>query len=374
MSNAFSLCKTTTNITTTKDIDLPVVANRSSNLPAEKGNNSAVVVNGSSSSIEEEEDSPVVVKKRSVMVNISSSSTKEGDDSPVVVKKRSVTANISSSSTEEGDDSPVVVKKRSVMANISSSLTEEGDDSPVVVKKRSFVDNRSADSPAKNGNNFTARQSTMNIGRGVCIPWYTEAQRDLYEYDGGGIFDVPKTANIIQEVLRNRTLFTCIFRSTPAYSAHLSHSVRGDGTNIFLFRIVTVALSKHFPGAVREVSIGIENSISDPVFWQLTSGNKHGRLPEKGSRELEVLMRVLRHFLRLLSWVNSILSKTHQSLSDSSILFINKIRFLMHHANEKEFGLILETMGAGWVKNKPNARWIDCELKAFSAHNSNRNK
>jgi hypothetical protein len=139
------------------------------------------------------------------------------------------------------------------------------------------------------------------------------------------------SASIIHDVLRNRTLITRVFRITPAYSAHLSHSLRDNGTYIFLFRIVTVAHSKYFPGDSREVSIGIENSISDPLFWQLTSGNKLGRLPEKRSKELEVLMRLSRHFLRLLSWVNSILKKSHPSISDDSILFIQKIRFIMQH-------------------------------------------
>jgi hypothetical protein len=252
----------------------------------------------------------------------------------------------------------------------SHSPAEEVD-SPVLVKSRSVVINKSSNSPTKKDDS-PARQSTMNIGNGVWIPWYTEAQRDWYEFDGECIFDVPKTASIIHDVLRNRTLITRVFRITPAYSAHLSHSLRDNGTYIFLFRIVTVAHSKYFPGDSREVSIGIENSISDPLFWQLTSGNKLGRLPEKRSKELEVLMRLSRHFLRLLSWVNSILKKSHPSISDDSILFIQKIRFIMQHPKEKEFGLILESLEAGWVKKKTNGRWIDCELKAFTANNSYR--
>ena len=274
----------------------------------------------------------------------------------------------SNSPAEEGDDSPVVVyKRRSVEVNRSNSPAEEGDDSPVVRGRRlGVVNNRPSNSPAKRGNDPPARQSTMNIGHGVHIPWYTEAQRDWYEFDGGGIFDVPKTASIIHDVLRNRTSFTCVFRSTPAYSAHVSHSVRDNGTSNFLFQIITVAHSKCFPGDSREVSIGIEHSISDPLFWQLTSGNIHGRLPEKRSKELEVLMRHLRHFLRLLSWINSILKK------EASISFIKKIRFTMQYAKEKEFGLILESLEAGWVMKKPNLKWIDCELKDFTAKNSYR--
>ena len=224
------------------------------------------------------------------------------------------------------------------------------------------------------GNDSPARQSIMDIGNDVFIPWYTEVERDWYEFDGGCKFDVPKTAIICHDVIRNRTSFTRVFRSTASYSAHLSHSVRADGTYTFLFRIITVANSVYFPGDSREVSIGIENSISDPLFWQLTSGNKHGRLPEKSSKELQVLMRHLCHFLRLLSWVNSILNESKKRISEASILYITKIRFIMQHSNEKAFGLILESLDAGWVVKNANSRLIDCELKAFTANNSYRNQ
>ena len=95
---------------------------------------------------------------------------------------------------------------------------------------------------------------------GVHIPWYTEAQRDWYEFDGGGIFDVPKTASITHDVLRNRTSFTCVFRSTPAYSAHVSHSVRDNGTSNFCFKLL-LSLT---PSVFLEILVKYPSALNTP--------------------------------------------------------------------------------------------------------------
>jgi hypothetical protein len=223
-------------------------------------------------------------------------------------------------------------------------------------------------------------QPTLDIGNGICIPWYTNDKNKLYSWDGGTDWDVVKTTGIIKNVLSNRDgssktfeLRSGLLKTGVRYNAQLSHSVsvKTGGVHKFLFTIQFIPISGDYTTSPSSISIGIENSTADLYVWQLTSGNKFGYLPELEDkpRELDVLNRHMIHFLRLLLWVNSAIPQS-ANLKDNSISFIKMIRFYIETPKEKGFAQLLKNIREGTVwraqsKGK-SEKWIDCDLKNFS--------
>jgi hypothetical protein len=208
----------------------------------------------------------------------------------------------------------------------------------------------------------------MDIGKGFSIPWFEEAEEDWYTFDGVRRWDVLHAVGIIRDILLcqlgTSTKFT--LRATLQYNAYLSHSKKNDGTHRFLLELKSVA-NNFVPGESQIISIGVENSITDPLFWQLTSGNVHSRFPETPTRLFCVMMTLLRHFFRLLSWVNSIMPRVR----DESILFLKSIRFYMENSREREFAhmCLLQAHPDGWKQVKPKSNWVHVELKDFTHKN-----
>ena len=301
-----------------------------------------------------------------------------GEESPQRQERQSSTMDIGNEESiiiNDEEESPVIVFSRrrpqsEPQSQLQSSTMDIGNDehnkcdeeeSPVIIFPRRRPQSELQPKPEPQPQ---LQSLTMEIGDGVFIPWYAEDQRRSFEFDGGGCWDVPIATQTIYKILCNRdgNLLTFQLRSTIHYTALISHSRRKDGTHKFLFKVApTDNNSSIFPRTSPEASVGIENSLSEPLFWQLTSGNQYGRLPEQDSRSLEVLMRVLRHFLRLLNWVNS---NIHENFMDQSISFINTIIFSIESTKEKDFADILRQRKYEAWKDKGKKR-MHCALEDF---------